>query len=106
MLHRVVVYLASDTIKRCIGIRRLFQRFSRDMSGKSKSLFWRNHREVLTLQGLSPARSWRPGRDNAVIPVYKKCGVGLCTGNIEASHAPPPPTGAGMVQEEQSYLQK
>ena len=33
--------------------------------------------ELLTLQGLRPARSWRPGCDSAVLPVYKKCERGL-----------------------------
>ena len=64
----------------------------REYEGKTGLFFWEllpciNHRELLTLQGLRPARSRRPGSDSAVVPVYKKCERGFCTGNIEASHA-------------------
>ena len=72
--------------------------------GMGNNLLCRNHWELLTLQGLRPARLWHPGCDSAVLPVYKKCERGFCTGNNEASYAPPPLTGAGMAQGGQSYL--
>jgi hypothetical protein len=48
----------------------------------------------------------RPGSDSAVLPFYKNPDGSRTDNNIEASHAPPPPTGAELAQGGQLYLKK
>jgi hypothetical protein len=52
--------------------------------------------DYMTLQGFAPTEG-RPGSDSAALPVFKNADSSRA-GNTGASHAPPPPLGAGLAQ--------
>ena len=55
-------------------------------------------KNYLALQGLRPAAHGAPVSDSVVLPAPQKAQEIFCTGNTETSHAPPPPTGAGLAR--------
>jgi hypothetical protein len=67
-------------------------------SGKfKKKCSGENVKNYLMLQGLRPAAHGAPVAIVSYYPYTKNTG-NFCTGNTGASHAPPPPTGAGLAR--------